>query len=97
MKNNKGVSCVCNDYVVSGFAMVNGEAKEFEFNTQYRDARSAKKAVAEQYGCSTSQVLVNFELKKHKFTINCSYGDLVGYLSEVGITITEKTESDVKE
>lgn len=96
MKNNKGISCVCNVYKVTGFAMVSGEAKAFEFETPYRDAKAAKQAVAEQYCCSASQVLVNFELRKHKFTINCSYCDIVGYLNEVGIEITEKTQEEAE-
>ena len=77
MKNNKGISCQCNRYKVSGFAMVEGAPKQFEYEVQHRDARAAKQAIAEQFGCSASQVLVNFELRKHKFTINCEYYELV--------------------
>ena len=94
VKNNKGVSCTCNQYIVSGFAMVNGEPKKFEYEVQHRDARAAKQAVAEQYGCSASQVLVNFQLKKRKFTVNCSYDDFMNALRAYDIAITEKTETE---
>lgn len=94
MKNTKGISCTCNQYFVTGFAMVGGAPKQFNFETQYRDARAAKQAVAEQYGCSASQVLVNFELRKHKFVIESSYEDLVDCLDNAGIRFTEKAESE---
>lgn len=94
MKNNRGIQCTCNEYKVNGFAMIDGEAKAFEFETPHRDARAAKQAVAEQYGCSVSQVLVNFQLRKHKFTIDCSYSDLVDLCGNFGVGITEKTDSN---
>ena len=94
VKNNKGISCTCNQYFVSGFAMVDGAPKAFEFEMQYRDARATKQAVAERFGCSASQVLVNFELRKHKFTINSSYEDLVYILNNAGVSFTEKTGTE---
>ncbi len=96
MKNTKGIVCTCNQYVVSGFAMVDNAPKAFEFNTQYRDARAAKQAVAKQYGCSASQVLVNFQLKKRKFTVNCSYDDFMNALGAYDISITEKTQEEAE-
>lgn len=94
VKNNKGISCQCNIYKVSGFAMVNGAPKQFEYEVQHRDARAAKQAVAEKFGCSSSQVLVNFELRKHKFTIDCEYGELVDILNNAGVIFTEKTDTE---
>ena len=94
MKNTKGISCTCNQYVVSGLAMVNGEPRKFEYEVDHRDARAAKQSVAEQYGCSASQVLVNFQLKKRKFIVNCSYDDFMNALGACNFSITEKTETE---
>lgn len=94
MKNTKGISCVCNQYLVTGFAMVDGAPKQFEFEVQNRDARAVKQAVAEQYGCSASQVLVSFQLKKRKFTVNCDYDTFMNAIGSFDIPITEKTESE---
>lgn len=96
MKNSKGIQCTCNQYFVTGFAIVNGEPRKFSFETQYRDARAAKQAVADQYDCSASQVLVNFELKKRKFTVNCSYDDFTNALESYDISITEKTHEEAE-
>lgn len=97
VKNSKGIQCVVNEYEVSGVALVNGESHQFSYSMTKRDARAAKAYVADQMGTSTSQVLVNFTLKKHKFSIDCDYRELVDMLKEHRISFTEKTESEAGE
>lgn len=97
MKNNKGIACVCNSYEVSGVALVDGEAQPFTYTTDVRDARKAKAYVADQMGTSPSQVLLNYTLKKQKFSIECSYDKLMDVLAAADISITKKTDSDTKE
>lgn len=94
VKHNRGIQCVINEYVVSGVALVDGESHQFKYSVTKRDAREAKAYVADQMGTSPSQVLVNFEMKKHKFSIDCDYAELVDMLKEHGISFTEKAESD---
>ena len=96
MKNSKGIQCVVNEYEVSGVALVDGESHPFKYSMTKRDARAAKAYVADQMGTNSSQVLVNFMLKKHKFSIDCDYKELVNLLSEAGISFTEKTESEAE-
>lgn len=96
MKNNKGVQCVVNEYEVSGVALVDGNSHSFKYSMTERNARSAKAYVADQMGTSPSQVLVNFKMKKHKFSIDCDYEELVDMLKEYGISFTEKTESEAE-
>ena len=96
MKNNKGIQCVVNEYEVSGVALVDGSSHTFRYSMTERNAREAKVYVADQMGTSPSQVLVNFELKKHKFSIDCDYAELVDMLKERGINFTEKTESEAE-
>ena len=94
MKNNKGISCVCNSYEVSGVALVDGEAQPFTYTTDVRDARKAKAYVADQMGTNQSQVLLNYTLKKQKFSIECSYDKLMDILAAADISVTKKTDSD---
>lgn len=96
MKNNKGIQCTVNEYEVSGVALVDGNSHAFKYSMTERNARAAKAYVADQMGTSPSQVLVNFELKKHKFSIDCDYVELVDMLRERGISFTEKTESEAE-
>lgn len=96
MKNNKGIQCVVNEYEVSGVALVNGVSNAFKYSMTERNTRAAKAYVADQMGTSPSQVLVNFELKKHKFSIDCDYVELVNMLKDNGISFTEKTESEAE-
>jgi hypothetical protein len=93
MKNNRGIHCVVNEYEVSGVALVDGTSHPFKYSMTERNARAAKAYVANQMGTIPSQVLVNFELKKHKFSIDCDYEELVNMLRDNRISFTEKTES----
>ena len=94
MKNNKGIQCSVNEYEISGIALVDGESHKFKFSMPERNARKAKAYVADQMGTSPSQVLINFELKKRKFTIDCTYEEIVDLLGNRGISFTEKTEDE---
>jgi hypothetical protein len=94
VKNTKGIQCVVNEYEVSGVALVDGESHPFKYSATKRNARASKAYVADQMGTSSSQVLVNFTLKKHKFSIDCDYEELVNMLKEHGINFTEKTQEE---
>jgi len=97
MKHNRGIQCVVNEYEASGVALVDGESHQFKYSVARRDAREAKAYVADQMGTSSSQVLVNFKMRKHKFSIDCDYEDLLDILKEKGISFTEKTQSEAEE
>lgn len=94
MKHNKGIQCSVNSYIASGVALVDGEAHQFTLEVQERDARKVRAYVADQMGCTASNVLVNFKLEKHKFSIDCTYDDLVNALNEMHIHYTEKAQSE---
>lgn len=96
MKHSRGIQCVVNEYEVTGVALVAGESHQFKYSVTKRDAREVKAYVADQMGTSPSQVLVNFEMKKHKFSIDCDYEELMNVLREHGISFTEKTESEAE-
>ena len=101
MKTTKGISCKVNSYNVTAIAIVDGEAKSFSFETDTRDARAAKKSVAEHAGVPASQVIVNFKLVKHTFTIDTDYENLVKVLTANDIHIIvdneESTDADTAE
>lgn len=92
MRTNKGISCKVNSYNVTAIAIVDGEAKSFSFETDTRDARAAKKSVAEAAGVPASQVIVNFKLVKHSFTIDTDYENLVKVLTANNIHIIVDNE-----
>ena len=94
MKTTKGIACKVNSYTVTAIAIVNGEAKSFSFETDTRDARAAKKYIAEQAGVPASQVIVNFQLVKHAFTIDTDYENLVKVLTANDIHIIVDNEGD---
>lgn len=101
MRTAKGISCKVNSYNVTAIAIVDGEAKSFSFETDTRDARAAKKYIAEQAGVPASQVIVSFKLVKHSFTIDTDYENLVQVLTANDIHIIvdneESGESDTAE
>lgn len=87
MKNNKGIQCKVNNYHVTGIAIVDGNPQSVTFESPFRDARLAKKLVADQLNIKASQVLVNFELEKRAFTINCTYDELMNALGAANIPV----------
>ena len=87
MRTSKGISCKVNSYTVTAIAIVDGKAKSFSFDTDTRDARAAKKSVAEAIGVPASKVIVNFKLVKHTFTIDTDYVNLVKVLTANDINI----------
>lgn len=98
MRTTKGIACKVNSYDVTAIAIVDGEAKSFSFETDTRDARAAKKSVAETAGVSASQVIVNFKLVKHNFTIDTDYENLVKVLTANDINIiVDNEESGVSD
>ena len=101
MRTAKGISCKVNSYTVTAIAIVDGEAKSFSFETDTRDARAAKKFIAEQAGVPASQVIVSFKLVKHTFTIDTDYENLVKVLNSNDIYIIvdneESTDADTAE
>ena len=101
MRTAKGISCKVNSYTVTAIAIVDGEAKSFSFETDTRDARAAKKYIAEHAGVPASQVIVEFKLVKHTFTIDTDYENLVQVLTANDIHIIvdneESTDADTAE
>lgn len=97
MRTTKGISCKVNSYNVTAIAIVDGEARSFSFETDTRDARTAKKYIAEQAGVPASQVIVSFKLVKHTFTIDTDYENLVKVLTANDINIIVDNESDTTE
>lgn len=94
MKTTKGIACKVNSYTVTAIAIVDGEPKSFSFETDTRDARAAKKYIAEQAGVPASQVIVSFKLVKHAFTIDADYEKLVNVLTANAINIIVDNEGD---
>lgn len=94
MRTTKGIACKVNSYTVTAIAIVDGEAKSFSFETDTRDARAAKKSVAEAAGVPASQVIVDFKLVKHAFTIDTDYENLVKVLTKNHIHIIVDNEGD---
>lgn len=94
MKNTKGIACKSNHYTVMATAIVDGEVKSYTFDTDTRDARAAKKSVADALGIPTSKVLVDFKLEKRAFIINCSYDALMNVLDAANIEVAFNDASD---
>lgn len=88
MRTNSGISCKVNQYHVDAIAIVDGEPKTYTFDTNVRDARAAKKSVADALGIPTSKVLVNFTLDKKNFVINTDYETLVRILTDNGVSVS---------
>ena len=64
----------------------------YDFVTPTRDARAAKKSVADAVGVPTSKVLVDFVLVKKSFTIDTDYDTLVRILTDNGISVSVDNE-----
>lgn len=94
MRTTKGITCKVNSYNVTAIAIVDGEAKSFSFETETRDARAAKKYIAEHAGVPASQVIVNFKLVKHNFRIDTDCENLVKVLTANDIHIIVDNEDD---
>lgn len=94
MKNTKGIACKVNHYHVTATAIVDGEVKSYTFDTYARDARAAKKSVAEALDIPASKVLVDFKLEKREFVIDCGYDELINALEAAHIGVTFKDASD---
>ena len=92
MRITNGISCKVNHYTVMATAIVDGDVKSYTFDTDTRDARAAKKSVAEALGIPTSKVVVNFTLEKKAFTIETNYENLVKVLTDNGITVSVDSE-----
>ena len=92
MRITNGISCKVNNYKVMATAIVDCEVKSYTFDTDTRDARAAKKSVADALGIPTSKVLVDFKLEKKNFVINTDYDNLVKVLTDNGITVTVDSE-----
>ena len=101
MRTTKGIACKVNSYTVNAVAIVDGSVKSFEFESATRDARAAKKYIAEHAGVPASQVIVEFKLVKHNFMIDTDYENLVKVLTANNIHIIvdneESGESDTTE
>lgn len=92
MRITNGISCKVNHYTVMATAIVDGEVKRYTFETDTRDARAAKKSVAETLGISASKVLVDFKLEKKNFVIETDYENLVKVLTDNGISVSVYSE-----
>lgn len=92
MRITNGISCKVNQYHVDAIAIVDGEPKTYTFDTNVRDARAAKKSVADALGIPTSKVLVNFTLDKKNFVINTDYETLVRILTDNGVSVNVDSE-----
>lgn len=92
MKSTKGIACKVNSYKVHAAAIVDGQLKMYDFVTPTRDARAAKKSVADSVGVPTSKVLVDFVLVKKSFTIDTDYDNLVKVLTDNGINVIVDSE-----
>lgn len=97
MKNNKGITCKVNTYHVTAIAVVDGQPAQLTFGTNERNAREARKFAAEKFGVKPSKVLVNFELEKRAFTIDCDYDTLMNVLGASDITVTFPNDSEDSE
>ena len=94
MRSTKGIACKVNSYNVHAIAIVDGAVQSFGFESETRDARSAKKYIAEHAGVPASQVIVDFKLVKHTFTIDTDYENLVKVLTANNIDIIVDNEED---
>lgn len=94
MKNNKGIQCKVNEYTVTAIAVVDGKPSQLAFKTNVRDARAARKFAADKFGVKSSQVLVNYELNKRAFTIQCDVDTLIDALNNAGIAFEFADDSD---
>ena len=92
MRITNGIFCKVNQYHVDAIAVVDGEVKNYTFDTDARDARAAKKSVADALDIPTSKVIVNFTLEKKSFTIETDYENLVKVLTDNGITVSVHSE-----
>ena len=92
MRITNGISCKVNHYTVMATAIVGGEVKSYTFDTDTRDARAAKKQVADALGIPASKVLVEFNLEKKNFVIETNYENLVKVLTDNGITVSIDNE-----
>lgn len=81
------IECKERHYHVTGVAFVDGEAQTLEYNTEERDARAEKKAIAAQFGVKAAQVAVNIVPSKSKFEIDCSFEQLMEALEEADINV----------
>ena len=73
-------------------AIVDGDVKSYTFDTDTRDARAAKKSVADALDIPASKVLVDFKLDKKNFVIETDYENLVKVLTDNGITVSVDSE-----
>lgn len=94
MKFNAGVTCKVNEYNVTAVAMVDGKPSVYEFKTATRDARAARKSVADSLGIKASQVVVSFDLVKRSFTIDADVETLTAALDAAGITYEFASDSN---
>jgi hypothetical protein len=92
MRITNGISCKVNQYTVMATAIVDGEVKSYTFDTDTRDARAAKKSVADALGIPASKVLVDFKLEKKNFVIETDYENLVKVLTDNGISVSVDSE-----
>ena len=92
MKTTKGIACKVNSYTVHAAAIVDGQLRTYDFVTPTRDARAAKKSVADAISVPTSKVLVEFELVKKSFVIETDYDTLVNVLTDNGISVSVDSE-----
>lgn len=92
MKTTKGIACKVNSYHVTATASVSGEVKRYTFDTDKRDARAAKKSVADELGIPASKIIVDFKLEKKNFVIETDYKNLVRVLTDNGISVTVDSE-----
>lgn len=92
MRITNGISCKVNSYHVTATTIVSGVVKSYTFDTNKRDARAAKKSIAEASGIPASKILVDFKLEKKNFTIETDYDNLVKVLTDNGITVSVDSE-----
>lgn len=92
MRITHGISCKVNSYHVAATASVSGEVKRYTFDTDKRDAKAAKKSVADELGIPASKVIVDFKPEKKKFVIETDYKNLVKVLTDNGITVSVDNE-----
>ena len=92
MRITNGITCKVNHYMVKATAIVDGEVKSYTFDTDTRDARAAKKSVADALDIPASKVLVDFKLEKKNFVIETDYENLVKVLTDNGISVSVDSE-----
>ena len=92
MRITNGITCKVNHYTVKATAIVDGEVKSYTFDTDTRDARAARKSVADALDIPASKVLVDFKLEKKNFVIETDYENLVKVLTDNGISVSVDSE-----